>query len=242
MSAIPAPARAAIALPPAVATGVATALTTAAAALATRGGGAWAFVLLATCAALPWLLAPPEAMARCLTPGRRGWWIAGASAVAAWVIPSAAVAVLVSVVLGGMVMTPAAGPAGVALLRAAPAIVAFAFAEELLFRGCLQQAVLDRPWGRRRCGPVTVKNALAALAFAAAHLPVAGLPAAAAALASGLVLGWLVERSDGSILPAVALHTAGNLAATWSGLLLVLNLPLAGAVSLTDLARLLLGG
>lgn len=91
---------------------------------------------------------------------------------------------------------PAGGPALIVyfvLLCALPAV-----GEELLFRGALQG--LMRPAGS---GPAILAPALL---FALLHLdPAQSLTA----LACGLFLGWLAERS-GSILPGMLLHFVNN--------------------------------
>jgi len=211
-----------------------------AAAAAARGDAAGTALVLAACLVAPWLVAGRRDLARCLRPERTGWWAAAALAAAAWLAPFAATAATVRLVLGGMVMLPASP--FTTLAAAAPGIILLAFGEELLFRAALQEVLLRRSLGERRWGPLSARCAFAAMLFAAAHLPLGGWPAAAATLATGVALGWLTERSGGSIWPAVALHAAGNLAVTWNGSVLALNLPLAGAVRPLDLLVLLLGG
>lgn len=71
--------------------------------------------------------------------------------------------------------------------------------EELVFRGAVQR--LARPLGREAA------IVLQAVLFALQH----GSPAAAAyALACGLGLGWLADRT-GSVWPGMLLHTLNNL-------------------------------
>lgn len=95
-----------------------------------------------------------------------------------------------------------------------------ALAEEVFFRGYVQQHAGARRWGNRSWGPVAIRTWFAAALFGAAHL--AARPSFVGAwtlLGSGLVLGWIMQRSEGSVWPAVALHAAGNIGMAWLRLL-----------------------
>jgi len=92
-------------------------------------------------------------------------------------------------------------------------VVLYPVLEELVFRGLLQGTLLRHGWGRRRAGPVTAANLVAALAFAAAHL-LQGPPAwAAAVFLPGLVFGYFRERHG--IGAAIVLHAFYNTGFAW---------------------------
>ncbi len=92
---------------------------------------------------------------------------------------------------------------------AVAAVVVAPLAEEITWRGLVQQAL------KRARLPVPVAITFAAAAFAMFHwsvLPAAARPGGLAALAMlGATLGWLVERT-GRIESAMAAHAAFNLA------------------------------
>ncbi len=90
-----------------------------------------------------------------------------------------------------------------------------ALVEEFFFRGYLQEHVGAARWGTSGWGPLSRKNLLAALLFGLAHLLARPSPAVLLITLSGLGLGWLVERSEGSIWPAVILHAISNTAIAW---------------------------
>lgn len=81
--------------------------------------------------------------------------------------------------------------------------------EELVFRGLLQGWLLERRWGRRRAGPVTLANLLTAVAFGAAHLWRHGATWAVLVIGPGLVFGHFRERYGGIAVPMV-LHAWYN--------------------------------
>jgi membrane protease YdiL (CAAX protease family) len=84
-------------------------------------------------------------------------------------------------------------------------------AEEIVFRGGLQQALLQRPAGRVAAGPVTVANAATSALFALVHLWQHPALAALAVLPVSLLLGWAYERSAQRLAPPIALHVYFNL-------------------------------
>jgi membrane protease YdiL (CAAX protease family) len=98
-----------------------------------------------------------------------------------------------------------------ALSRQVLVIGLLAAAEEFFFRGYLQETVGGRRWGAQGWGILTRKNLFAALLFGLAHLVGQPLVAIPGQVLGGLALGWLVERSRGSIWPAVLLHAVSNL-------------------------------
>ena len=61
--------------------------------------------------------------------------------------------------------------------------------------------------------------------FGIAHFASHLSPTELGKILGGLALGFVVERSKGSIWPAVALHAVSNLMISWSKLLIGLNSP-----------------
>ncbi len=109
--------------------------------------------------------------------------------------------------LGGLLGRLAGVPAAAAALPRGGAALALYFVllcvlpaigEELLFRGAMQGLLRPGGSGAAILGP--------ALLFALLHLNLTQLPTA---LACGLFLGWLAERT-GSILPGMLLHFVNN--------------------------------
>jgi membrane protease YdiL (CAAX protease family) len=76
--------------------------------------------------------------------------------------------------------------------------------EELLFRGPLQAAFINRL-------PLAAALTFGGLLFAAAHMDLSGLPARAIL---GVILGWLVYRT-GSIFPAMLMHAVFDGVSVW---------------------------
>jgi membrane protease YdiL (CAAX protease family) len=89
----------------------------------------------------------------------------------------------------------------------ATVVTLVAVAEEALLRGALMSALL-------RCTAPEVAVALAALAFAAIHVPLYGWVAVPLDLAVGVWLGGLRLLTGGAAAPAVA-HSAADLATWW---------------------------
>jgi membrane protease YdiL (CAAX protease family) len=94
-------------------------------------------------------------------------------------------------------------------------ILPLALAEEFFFRGYLQEVLFRSCWQEQKRGLVTRKNLATAALFGLAHALSRTAPVNLAHMGSGLALGWITERADGSIWPAVAVHAAGNLALAW---------------------------
>ena len=89
-------------------------------------------------------------------------------------------------------------------------VIVFPLLEELVFRGLIQRALLKKPFGRRRFGPVTVANAVTTSLFAIAHLPRGGPLLAAGVITPGIVLGYFLERHQRLVSPII-LHMSFNL-------------------------------
>ena len=86
--------------------------------------------------------------------------------------------------------------------------------EELAFRGALQGALLERPALRRRRLGVSGANALASLAFAAAHLASQHPLTAASTFLPSLAFGACRDRY-GSVVPGTLLHGFYNAGFLW---------------------------
>jgi len=197
-----------------------------AAALANRGHDTTLWFTIGGCLLFPLLGRPRIASGAYLAWRREGWLPAVALALAAVLIPNLAVVAWVKLGLGALFLHPSlADGLGWMALRGA-ALLPLAAAEEWFFRGWLQQSVLAPACGGRRLGCVSAGTALAAAAFALAHVVALGSPlAAVTAFPGGLVLGWLVERSRGSLWPAALLHLAANFSIAWVRLLAGMNFP-----------------
>lgn len=93
-------------------------------------------------------------------------------------------------------------------------VLVYPVLEELVFRGLLQGALLARPWGSRRWGPLSRANLLTALAFVALHTLYQPLGWALAVLAPALVFGYFRER-HGTVLTPIVLHVVYNAGFFW---------------------------
>jgi len=81
--------------------------------------------------------------------------------------------------------------------------------EEVVFRGVLQPAISDLPWGRQRLAGVSVGNVITSLLFAASHL-FTHLPYwSALVFLPSLVFGYFRERHD-SLFSPLFLHVLYN--------------------------------
>ncbi len=110
-----------------------------------------------------------------------------------------------------LVPTPAALPAPAILLRG---VLVAPVLEELVFRGLLQRALLERSALARTFAGISGANALASLAFAAAHLWSQPPLAAAAVLVPSLAFGWCRDRYA-SVVPGTVLHGWYNAGFLW---------------------------
>lgn len=81
--------------------------------------------------------------------------------------------------------------------------------EELVFRGALQGALLQRAWGRRRFGPLSAANLLTSVAFSLLHLVRQSVLWSVAVFPPSLLLGLLRERY-GNTRPGILLHVFYN--------------------------------
>lgn len=90
-------------------------------------------------------------------------------------------------------------------------VLAYPILEEIVFRGGLQGALLNRAVFRRTCGPVplTLANLTTSVIFAAFHLLNQPPLWAALVFLPSIVFGWMRERHD-SVLPSMVLHIAYN--------------------------------
>ncbi len=85
-----------------------------------------------------------------------------------------------------------------------------ALAEEVVFRGLLQEWLRGRATFLRSWGPLTLANLVASACFAAAHLLAQPPLWAAAVFFPSLIFGWIWDR-HGRILPCVLVHFGYNL-------------------------------
>lgn len=107
--------------------------------------------------------------------------------------------------------TPGTLPAATTLLLG---VIVAPIVEELVFRGALQGALLERPRLARRRAGVSGANALASLAFAAAHLWSASPLQAASVLLPSLAFGACRDRYAGTV-PGMLLHGFYNGGFLW---------------------------
>lgn len=117
---------------------------------------------------------------------------------------------LAGALLAALVLTgPAAGTLSPERASLLTTLLCWPLAEECLFRGALQGALLRRPALTVRGWGVSGAALLAAVAFALAHVPAHGLAHAAAVFAPGVVFGILRERTGGLAVP-IAAHGLAN--------------------------------
>ncbi len=177
-----------------------------------RGVGWSAGLFLCCCLGLPWLdgrrWSQQGGLHAALAWRRAGWGIALAVAAGA-VLAALFLAARQGYGLGVFLDYAVSYPGG--LVQRLTLVTMLALAEEFFFRGYLQESVGASLWGEQGWGLLTRKNLFAALLFALAHLVGQPLLVVPGHVLSGLALGWLVERSRGSIWPAVLLHTLTNL-------------------------------
>jgi membrane protease YdiL (CAAX protease family) len=201
------------------------ALVVIAALLFNRGTSSMAALFLLACLALPLLGGTLTSLQQTLVIRRSGWAMTAVLSLLLAIVPYGMLLVAVKGYLRAMLLHPTLVETTHFLVRRAPLLLTLALAEEFFFRGYLQETVFRVHWGTRSWGLVTRKNLAASLLFGVAHGVSALSPLGLLKVFSGLVLGWLVERSDGSIWPAVVLHALSNLAIAWFALLIGLNGP-----------------
>ena len=177
-----------------------------------RGMGWGASIFVLCCLGLPWLDArhwPQHDALRVALAWRRQGWVIALTVTVGYGLAMLLLAARLGYGTGVLLDTVRSYPD--ALTQRLVSVTLLALAEEFFFRGYLQETVGASLWGRQRWGLLTRKNLFAALLFGMAHL-VGQPPLAIPGLVlSGLALGWLMERSHGSIWPAVLLHAVFNL-------------------------------
>ncbi|MDY6973841.1 MAG: JDVT-CTERM system glutamic-type intramembrane protease [Thermodesulfobacteriota bacterium] len=183
------------------------------------------FLFIAACLILPIIGGRPEALKSFLALRRQGWVLVGLIVLMGLCALYAGLIGLVKGYLRAMFLHPEVSDTVNYLVEHAILVIPLALAEEVFFRGYLQENVFRNLWGQRCLGPLTSKNLISALLFGLAHSASYLSPIELTKVCSGLALGWVVERSGGSIWPAVALHAVSNIALSWSKLLIGLNIP-----------------
>ncbi|HSA34187.1 MAG TPA: CPBP family glutamic-type intramembrane protease [bacterium] len=114
-------------------------------------------------------------------------------------------------VVGGIVpAAPEASGLLAALRKSAILAIVAALPEEFFFRGWLQQTAFAH-LTRRLFLFITARNLLTSALFGVAHAVAFLNPLSAATFFPSLLFGWLTERSGGSVVPSVLLHTVANL-------------------------------
>lgn len=114
-------------------------------------------------------------------------------------------------IIGGAVpAAPDAAALTAALRKSALLAVVAALPEEFFFRGWLQQTAFAH-LERRLFLFISARNLLTSALFGVAHALAFQNPLSAATFFPSLLFGWLTERSGGSVIPAVLLHTVANL-------------------------------
>jgi membrane protease YdiL (CAAX protease family) len=182
-------------------------------------------VFLLTCLALPLLGGRPEGLRWALVLRRQGWPIVAVLTLLELLVPYGGLLAVIKGYLGAMFLHPTLTETFRFLAGQMLLLVSLALAEEFFFRGYLQETVFSTLWGERGQGPLSLKNLAASILFGLAHGVSRLSPFGLLTMFSGLVLGWLMERSGGSIWPVVVLHAVSNLASAWFTLLIGLNSP-----------------
>lgn len=88
-------------------------------------------------------------------------------------------------------------------------VLLYPLVEEILFRGLIQAALLEKSSLTRCIGPLSLANIITSAGFAATHLIVHPPLQAASIFLPSLVFGWAYERYR-HIGPAVVLHAVYN--------------------------------
>ena len=183
------------------------------------------FIFIVSCLVLPFMGGSREALKRFLTLRREGWILIIALIMLGILTLYAGLMVVIKGYLRAIFLHPGVANTMRYLAQQTILVLPLALAEEIFFRGYLQETVFRSLWGERGLGPLTLKNLTVALLFGLAHWASRLSPFELTKVFGGLALGWLVERSRGSIWPAVALHGVSNIVMTWSKLLIGLNIP-----------------
>ena len=189
--------------------------------LAQRVNDAFIFAFLCACLVLPLFAGETRSLAQTLAPRRAGWRIAILLAAGSFAGLYAANWLTVKVYWGTMLLQPTFESQIALCARQFAIALPLACAEEIFFRGFLQETVFAARWGERSWRFITRKNfaasALFGLTHVISHASLLELPR----VVSGVILGWVVERSERSILPATFLHAASNVAVVWAQSLMV---------------------
>ena len=184
-----------------------------------------ALVFLSACLVLPWLGGRSETLLKTTLLHRQDWGIVIILISLVIVVPYVVFLVVIKGYLGAMLLHPNLTQGVYFLAKKALLLAPLALAEEFFFRGYLQESVFFSLWEERRFGSLSFKNLFAATLFGLAHGVSYLSPAGFLTVFSGLILGWVVERSGRSIWPAVVLHAISNIAIAWFSLLISMNLP-----------------
>lgn len=188
---------------------------------AQRVNAMFSVAFLGACLVLPLLTDKRAALASTLVLQRAGWRIVVLLAIGSFVGSYAVNWLAAKMYWGTILLRPPLGKQMELCARQFAIYLPLAFAEEFFFRGYLQETVFRARWNDRGWRWLTWKNLAAALLFGLAHVvshvSLGQLPR----VLSGIVLGWIVERSERSVWPATFLHAASNVAVAWAASLMV---------------------
>ena len=198
-------------------------LVTAVGLLANRWGEVGTLLLVAVCVGIP-LLDRPHALRQSLHLRRRGWRLAIVLGSVLFGLPWGLM-LGVRLWLGAENFQPPAqhalGFTAQHLLAALPLVVA----EEIFFRGYLQETLLADHWRGRRWAGFAARTWVVALLFGLVHVSARLQPVALVTMLGGLLFGWLTEISEGQIGPAILLHLCTNVAIATTIWLVSISLP-----------------
>lgn len=193
--------------------------------LANQKGPALTTLFFLAALGLPWL-ATPKPSSSLFTIKHQGWKLVLLGSILVLGSTYFIFLIVIKGYLKAIFIHPALNETFLFLVDKVKIAFPLALAEEFFFRGYLQETVFSGIWVKRSIGPFSYKNLATSLLFGLAHVVTYLSPLELLKVFSGLGFGWLVERSRGSIWPAVAVHTIGNLAIGWFKLLVGLNIPL----------------
>jgi membrane protease YdiL (CAAX protease family) len=155
-----------------------------------------------------------------------GWLIAGSLAILGAILFYAGLLAVVKGYLNAMIFHPGLKESLKIVCEKFFLALPLAFVEEFFFRGYLQEKCFAPVWQNRSFGFLTCKNLAVSLLFGLGH-GVSHLSLwACLTLFGSLILGWVVEKSDKSILPAAGLHAVSNAGTEWFRLIAGMNVPL----------------
>lgn len=173
-----------------------------------------AFILafMLACLVLPLLADKTRTPWQTLAVRRAGWLMAMLLAAGSFV-GAYALSFIAAKVSWGTILLPLALEAQIEWgARQFAIYLLLAFAEEFFFRGYLQETVFRARWDECGWGLLTRKNLTASILFGLAHVVSHTSLWQLAHVLGSIILGWVVERSERSILPATFLHAASNVA------------------------------